>query len=331
MRSISNAVRPDVVSDLLDAVRVRATVYCRSDLCAPWGFGVQAHGNPSFHVVTQGRCRLEVDDGSQPLELTTGDLVLLPHGPTHWLRDQPTSPIVWLDEILASTPMDGNGRLRYGGNGERAELVCGGFVLEGDAANPILRELPHVIRIGGAATKPAPWVAATLELVAAVTASSAPGAGAVLSRLADAMLTQALRIALAELASTDPPHAQALRDPQIAAAIHLVHAQPEHAWTVERLAAEVGYSRSAFASRFRELVGESPMSYVTRTRLGVAATLLQRTRVSIAQVARRSGYSSEASFSRAFKREFGIAPGAYRAKPAGPPRLTTAVVARRSA
>jgi transcriptional regulator GlxA family with amidase domain len=126
------------------------------------------------------------------------------------------------------------------------------------------------------------------------------------------MLTQALRL---ELASLGPERAQALRDPQIATAIHLIHAQPQEAWTVKRLAGEVAYSRSAFASRFRELVGESPMGYVTRTRLAVGATLLQRTPMSIAEVARRTGYSTEASFSRAFKRAFGVSPGVFRTAP----------------
>jgi transcriptional regulator GlxA family with amidase domain len=124
------------------------------------------------------------------------------------------------------------------------------------------------------------------------------------------VLAQALRIALA---STDGSHARILREPQIGTAVHLIHSQPEEAWTVERLAAEVGYSRSGFASRFRELVGESPMNYVIRTRLARAATLLEGTSLSIGQVARRAGYSSQASFARAFKRAFGVAPGAYRA------------------
>jgi AraC family transcriptional regulator, alkane utilization regulator len=312
VKSIGNTRGPDVVSDLLDAVRVRTTVYCRSEMRAPWGFGVEAHGSPSFHVVTRGGCWLEVDGDGQPVALRTGDLVLLPRGPRHWLRDQPSSPVRWLEDILAATPMDGNDRLRYGGNGEAAELVCGGFVLEGGTANPILDSLPAVIQIRSTETTPVPWVAATLELVAAVTASEAPGAEAVLARVADTLLMQALRLALAELASADPGRARALSDPQIAAAIHLVHARPEAAWTVERLALEVAYSRSAFAARFRELVGESPMAYVMRTRLAVAATLLERTNTSIGEVAGRAGYSSEASFARAFKRAFGIAPGAYR-------------------
>jgi AraC family transcriptional regulator, alkane utilization regulator len=298
----------DVVSDVLDAVRVRSTVYCRSDMHAPWGFGVRAHGNPSFHVVTRGECWLAVEGDDEPLRLTDGELVLLPHGPMHWLRDEPTSAILWLDEILAATPPDGHGRLRHGGDGATTELVCGGFVLEAGATSPILATLPPVIRVGRDETGPVPWVAATLDLVSTLTKSTGPGAEAVLARVADTMLAQVLRL---ELASGP---GQALRDPQIATAIRLIHARPEDDWTVARLAAEVAYSRSAFASRFRDLVGESPMGYVTRTRLAIAATLLQRTDAPLREVARRCGYSSEASLSRAFKRAFGVAPGSYRAR-----------------
>jgi AraC family transcriptional regulator, alkane utilization regulator len=309
LRSVETVAEPrvpDVVSDVLATVRVRSTVYCRSEMRAPWGFGVQAHGNPSFHVVTRGDCWLEVDGEDEPAQLTAGELILLPHGPMHWLRADPTAPTLWLDEILAGTPPDGNGRLQHGGNGAMTEFVCGGFVLEGQTASPILAKLRPVIRVARDETGPAPWLAATLDLVRTLTQSNGPGAEAVLARVADTMLTQVLRL---EFASGP---VDALHDPQIATAIHLIHARPADKWTVARLAEEVAYSRSAFASRFRDLVGESPMGYVTRTRLAIGAGVLERTNTPIREIARRCGYASEASFSRAFKRAFGIAPGAYR-------------------
>ena len=198
------------------------------------------------------------------------------------MRDAPGSPTPLLEDILAAE-WSGNGRLRHGGDGQRAELVCGGFALEGDAADPILRALPPVLHVRSTASGPVPWVAATLELLAAVSASDAPGVEAVLARLADAMLTQALRVGLAELAAEHPEHVRALRDPQIARAVQLVHREPERRWTVDGLAAAVGYSRSAFAARFRELVGEAPLAYVSRTRLVLAATLLERPDLTLAE------------------------------------------------
>jgi Cupin len=141
--------------------------------------------------VTRGRCWLEVDGDGTAQGLSTGDLVLLPHGPRHWLRDEPSSLVRWLDDILAVTPREESGRLLYGGNGDPTELVCGGFVLEGETVDPVLRALPEVVHVGGADGRPAPWVEATLELVAGVTGSDASGADAVLARLAETMVMQA--------------------------------------------------------------------------------------------------------------------------------------------
>jgi len=190
--------------------------------------------------------------------------------------------------------------------------VCGGFTLEGESVDPVLQALPRVVHVGGVDDRPAPWVDATLRLVSAVTSSEQPGADAVLTRLAETMVLQALRSELTALAATDGARLEALRDPQIAAAIRLMHSRPENHWTVERLASEVGYSRSAFAARFRKVVGESPIAYLTRSRLAIAATDLDRTDLSIAEIAGRVGYANQASFSRAFSRAFGVAPGTYR-------------------
>jgi AraC-like DNA-binding protein/mannose-6-phosphate isomerase-like protein (cupin superfamily) len=317
--ALGDSTESDLVTQLLDSVRVRSTIYCRSTMGAPWGFAVEAHGNPSFHVLVSGNCWLEVDGDAEPLRLASGDLVVLPRGRRHAVRDEPGSPTQWLDEILDATPPDRSGRLRYGGDGSTTELICGGFLLEGEGANPLLERLPATIRIRGSGEAPAPWVRATLDLVGTVTDSDGAGAEVVLRRLSDTLLTQALRVALVELETADPAAAAALRDPQITKVVDLIQRDPARDWTVEDLAARVGYSRSAFAARFRELVGESPMSYLTRTRLGMAAAELQRSDAPVAAVAHKVGYASESSFSRAFKRAFGVAPGAYRARPAPRP------------
>jgi transcriptional regulator GlxA family with amidase domain len=139
------------------------------------------------------------------------------------------------------------------------------------------------------------------------------------TRLADVLLTQALRAALTQLGSSGGAGLLALGDRQIASAIKLIHAQPGHRWTVGELASKVALSRSAFSARFRELVGESPLRYTTRTRLAHAAALLRTTDAPLAQIAARAGYGTEFSFGKAFKRAFGVAPGAYRGQPGAPP------------
>lgn len=319
---LSEPDRGDAVNQVLRLVRVRSTVYCRSLMAAPWGFGVEAHGNPAFHVVTAGSCWLEVEDEPDQIALEPGDLVLLPAGKRHWVRDQPESHATELEEILADTQLDLHRRLHYGGSGPITTLLCGGFSLQSAGAHPILRVLPPFLRIRGRAGRPVPWLAATLRLLNAEVESDAPGAEEVVSRLADALLTQALRVALAELEGVHGISVRALGDRQIAAAIALIHSEPERRWTVGDLASEVALSRSAFSARFRHLLGESPKRYVTRTRLAHASTLLHQTDAPLAEIALRAGYSSEFAFSKAFKRVFGLAPGAYRGEPASVPGLT---------
>ncbi|TMK99105.1 MAG: AraC family transcriptional regulator [Actinobacteria bacterium] len=322
MELLSDFDASDPVSQVLRLLRIRSTVYCRSVMGAPWGFGVEPHGNPAFHVVTAGSCWLEVDGDSEPIALETGDLVILPIGSRHWMRDDPDSPATELEEILTDTPLDEHHRLHYGGGGRETGLLCGGFALDGGHAHAILRALPPALCVRGVGGHPIPWLAATLELLNAETASDAPGSEEVVSRLADALLTQALRVALTELESSNGGGVRALGDPQIAEAIELIHREPERAWAVGEVASEVALSRSAFAARFRQLVGESPKRYITRTRLAHAAALLHKTNAPIAEIAVRAGYASEFSFGRAFKRTFGVAPGAYRGGPKGVPGLS---------
>jgi AraC-like DNA-binding protein len=228
------------------------------------------------------------------------------------MRDDPATPATELEEMLATRPLDEHRRLHHGGRGARTALLCGGFVLQGGGGHPLLRALPAVLHIRGVAGRPAPWLAATLALLSAD--SDAPGAEEVVSRLADALLIQALRAALAELQSSDGPAVLALSDPAIASAIELIHGDPARGRTVGELAAHAALSRSAFSARFRELVGESPKRYITRTRLAHAATLLHKSDASLAEIAHEVGYGSEFSFAKAFKRAFGVAPGAYRGR-----------------
>ena len=328
MELLSDFDGSDLISQVLRVLRVRSTVYCRSSMGAPWGFGVRAHGNPAFHVVTEGSCWLDVDGAASQVALAAGDLVVLPAGPRHWMRDDPATPATALDDILAATPPAERRSLRHGGPGPRTGLLCGGFALEG-GPHPILRALPPVIVVRGADGRPVPWLDALLALLSAEAATPAPGAEEMVTRVADALLTQVVREALAGLQSADGDGLLGLRDPQIAAAIKLIHRRPQHAWTVGELATQVSLSRSAFSARFSGMIGESPKRYVTRTRLAHAAALLRSNEKPIADIALKIGYSSEFSFAKAFKRAFGVSPGSYRGEPPGAPALPDGAGAQR--
>jgi AraC-like DNA-binding protein/mannose-6-phosphate isomerase-like protein (cupin superfamily) len=308
MRRVSELERDDALSDVLRAGRVRSTVWCVSDLAAPWAFGVARREAASFHLVLRGRGLLDVDGGTDGVPVVAGELVVLAHGHAHALRDAPTTPVRPLDELLTETPLV-DGRLTRGPGPNRTEILCGGFVLEGRSANPLLALLPPVLHV-----RQTDWLEGTIELLRRELPTFAPGADAVVTRLTDVVLTQAIRHYLAETG-----HADALRDPFAAAAVRLLHERPDHPWTVPELARRVALSRSAFSQRFRAATGESPRRYLTRLRMARAAEELRTGDAPVYEVARRSGYDSEVSFSKAFSRALGVSPGRYRRLRAGAP------------
>ncbi|WP_346280164.1 AraC family transcriptional regulator [Pseudonocardia sp.] len=305
----------DPLGEALHFLRVTGSFYCRSELTAPWGLTMPAwQGCLWFHIVTAGRCRLEVD-GAEPRMLQPGDLALVPHGQGHVLGSGPdviTPDVMGLEHEFQNR----YAILRHGGGGAATTLVCGAVRLDHPAAHLILPLLPMVIHVGPSGSPQAEWMQSTLRLVAAEAAEMRPGGEAVITRLSDILVIQALRAWI----ETDPAAQRgwlgALRDRQIGRAITLIHRDPARAWTVASLANELAMSRSAFAARFTELVDEPAMHYVTRWRMQTARTLLAEDGVTVAEIASRLGYQSEAAFSRAFKRITGTPPSAVaRARP----------------
>jgi AraC-like DNA-binding protein len=307
MRALGKLTPDDGLSELLLRISVSSTIYCLSEMTAPWGFRVAAREAPAFHLLTSGTGWLEVEGEAEGVSLGAGDLVILPRGNAHQLRDSARSPVLWLDDILAETPpLDG--RLRHGGGGERTELVCGGFAVDQLSARALLESLPLIVHLRGHGGRSPEWLSALIRLISVEMASERPGAEAVVSRLTDALLAQALRSHLLE---SDAANCR-VPDAQVARALRVIRERPAADWSVSRLAAAVGLSRSAFAQRFRSATGESPMRSLTRYRLEKAATYLRASDAGLGEIARRTGYDSEVSISKAFRRQYGISPGAYR-------------------
>jgi len=314
----------DVLTDVLDSLRMRSNVFGRIELSAPWGlhvdFGVQGH--PSFYVVSRGTCWLELDGGAEPIPLAGGDFVLLPKGRPNVLRDRPGSPTIALQELLAgcsATPGEGGVSpvLRHGGGGTPTTLVSGCFAFESEAGTPLIDALPTLIHIKGNEGSPVRWLESTLQFLAAEAASAGPGAETIRNRLADILFVQAVRAHIATAGPGSAGWLRALGDEQIGGALRLIHERPAHPWTVESLADGVAMSRSAFADRFRDLVGVPLHSYVTRWRMHKASGLLRRGDATIAAVARVVGYENESSFGKVFKRYTGQAPGEFRVRSNG--------------
>lgn len=307
------AAAMDVLTDVLQTVRVSSVCYGRVELTAPWGLEVGSSPAASFHVVLRGNCWLEVDGRPEAVPLTSGDLFALPHGHRHVLRDAPDTKAQPLDELIGACGGALGGTLRVGtGLGAPSTLVCGAFEFEDRRHNPLLSVLPPLVLIRGEDGRAVQWLEPTLQFMACEAASGRPGARTVISRLADILFIQIVRGFLSSTPETRRGWLRALTEPQIGSALSLIHQNPQHPWTVAELAAKVGMSRSTFAGRFAELVGEPPLHYVTRWRMQKAAALLREGAATLGDIADRVGYESEAAFSKAFKRWVGTAPGAYR-------------------
>ena len=308
MRALTNFGADDGLTQVLLRLTVTSTVYCLSDMSKPWGFRVARRDGPAFHLLTSGAAWLEVEGTRESVALQAGDLVILPRGDGHHVRDSRTGPILWLDDILSSTPPV-NGRLRHGGGGDRAELICGGFAVDQVTARPVLAALPSVIHLKGHDGAAPEWLAGLIRMIALESTTGGPGAEAVVTRLTDALLAQALRHHLLEADQSD---ATPVADTQVARAMRLMRDRPDEQWSVPRLAAAVGLSRSAFARRFHDAMGETPMRSLTRYRMNRAANFLRTSNAGLREIARRTGYESEVSISKAFRRHYGTSPGAYR-------------------
>ena len=299
------------MTEVLQSIRLRSALYCRARMTSRWGFKVDQRDHARFHYITGGQCWLEVEGIPDPVHLSEGDLVILTRGQEHSLRDQPDSRVERLAELLVRFPLDAKKNFVWENGGAGTTMLCGGFRLEEGKANPLLASLPPVLvaRDGIAAGVS---LRSIFQLVDAEMAAAAAGSEALVSRMSDVIFLQAVRSSFAADCEQSPGLVRGLRDPAIGKSLVAMHSRPDYAWTVEVMAEEVAMSRSAFASRFVELVGETPMGYLSRWRLNRAALWLRSGDSTLAQVATRVGYQSEAAMSRAFKRCFGLSPGAYR-------------------
>jgi AraC-like DNA-binding protein len=302
---------PDPLADVLGAVRFRSTIFCRSEMTAPWGFSVTGREFATFHFVDRGDCWLEVDGAAPRLRLHAGDLAVLPHGHPHLLRDEPRSPVTGLDDLLDTRVIGIGAKLRFGGGGPATTLVCGGFSFENRDALPFLPALPPVflVRAGGRAGS---WLRVAQEVIAGELDANRPGENTILSRVSDLIFIEAVRAYFSDASGGARGWFAALKDRHIGASISLIHRELRRTWTVASLAAEVGMSRSAFALRFSLLLGESPIHYLARRRVARACSLIEAGELTVAKIATEVGYESDVAFSRAFKRLVGLSPLDYR-------------------
>lgn len=322
----------DALTDVLRALRLSGAVFLDAEFTAPWCIRAQVEPGDcsgftpvparliAYHYVLEGSLSLGVA-GAPPVLAGPGHLLVLPRNDAHLLGSDLELIPVDVAALIESGGEEGLARLRLGGGGERCRVLCG--FLGGDGcANPLVQSLPPVLRVTMDGSICGAWIEGSIRYAAQELAAGGPGATSSLARVAELLFGEAVRAYLATLPQEQGGWLAGVRDPFVGRVLALIHQDPTHVWTLQTLSRAAGLSRSALAQRFAACIGVPPMRYLASCRLQRAAQRLRESAVPVGRVAYDIGYASEAAFTRAFKREFGLAPALFR-KTQGEPRETS--------
>ena len=303
------------LDDVLDVLRVRGAVLATRRARGRWGISLPVTPKATLHAVTAGVCWVRVE-GQPPIQQLPGDVVLLATGAAHIVASGPAGPTrTWgrVAEAQSGNPAH-ECVLEGSGKGSSTHVICAGFEYDHEVAQPLLSLMPPVLFLSGQEQPEGSPVQATLHVLRHELAARTSGSATVIDRLIDVLFVQVIRAWLGTGDHSETSWLQALRDPSIGRALAVLHADPAAPWTIETLAREVSLSRATLTRRFSSLVGETPLAYLTRWRMELAARHLRETDKAVSTIARRVGYGSEVAFSRAFSRLRGLPPGRYRAE-----------------
>lgn len=314
----------DALSEVLRTLRLQAGLFLEAEFSAPWcinsapGREDVRHILPAadhvalFHLLTEGTCRTRLPGDRDTIELHPGDLILFPHGDAHVIGSDVQMAPVPAEHLVRPGPDGCMLRIDHGGGGARTRFVCGYLACDRRLCRPLLEALPPMLHVPAGSGPANSWMLGMLQHAAAESSAPRPGADAMLARLAELLFIEAIRSYIESRPATQGGWFAGLRDPHVGRALALLHGAPGRPWTVDTLAGEVAVSRSVLAGRFSDLIGEPPMQYLARWRMALAAQALVNTAEPLVRVAERVGYESESAFNRAFKREFGMPPAAWR-------------------
>jgi len=303
----------DILNDILDTLNLSGALYFRTDFSGDWAVTVPKFEQAArFHLVVQGECTIQFPSGNH-LKLMPGDLVLVPNGSSHVISDELGRTAPPLETVLQTSGYDGNGVLVVGENDTNAstQLICGHFNFRKNAEHPILKALPEHMTISSTMRAEQVWLDDILRLLVRRLFAGEIGAAGVVTRLSESVFIELLRVGVSQSGKLDKI-LNAFSDKQVGNALELIHSSPENSWTVQLLAKEVGMSRSRFADKFSQLMEVGPMSYLADWRIQKALLLLDKSKISVQQIASKTGYQSPAAFTRAFATKVGITPSQYR-------------------
>ena len=300
----------DPLGEILHQLRLDGSLYCRSTLFGDWSLAMPVlTGKMMFHIISHGQCWLTIE-GEAPQLLKQGSLVLVPHGLGHTLCRDPGLEATPLFEAGIKQVSERYETLQMGeeSEGELTELTCGLISFDQFAAKQLIQMLPPLIMLETLAQSKSRWLNASLDLIAAEARQLKPGGETIITHLADILVIQLIRHWLEESPEANQVWLGALRDKHLGIALRAIHHQPQKNWTVDSLARECGMSRSGFSAHFTSLVGNTVKNYLTHWRMNLAYQRLQKKSEPLIILAEEFGYSSEAAFSRAFKRVMGVSP-----------------------
>lgn len=302
------AAPQDPLTDVLAQMHVRGVIYFRLEATAPWGVRFAPAPHAKFAMVARGSCWLDVAGEPRPIALRAGDCFIVSDGSEFVLRDGAKTRAVGCQELARTKVGD---VVRHGGGGAPTVVICGWFAFDAWIGAPLIGLLPRVLCVQTDEAEAAA-LRATLDMLAAETSAPSLGSPVVVSRLADILFVQTIRAHHARGAAGAAGWLSASRDPQIGAALRAMHHDVARAWSVEALAEIAGMSRSVFALRFKQLVGASPLEYLTRWRMYKVGCALRTGNASLAEIAGDVGYESVGALNRAFRRAHGVTPAAFR-------------------
>ena len=312
-----------VLQQALQRLRLEGSVFLRAEYREPWAYESYTASETAkilrpdtdrvilFHVVASGACWVQVGNDDKHWA-TRGDVIVLPYGDQHTMGGISDAERVSMRAILPMPPWERLPVIRHGEAGDLTNVVCGYLHSEDPLFDPSLRVFPPVFVVRPPEGPAADWVRANISYALERSESGADGGAIILSRLPELLLVEVLRLHLASAPAADDGWLAALNDPVLRPALSLMHTQLERPWTVSALAREAAVSRSVLDARFREVLGRSPIRYLTEWRMHIAQDLLATTDLGVGAIARKVGYDAEEAFSRAFKRATGDAPSVWR-------------------
>jgi len=302
------ATRPDVLSQVLTMIRLRGELVYSANLRGPWGIAFP-QGAAHFHFVEQGT--LWIRQGAELVHAQAGDMVLLPHGAGHAICDDPATTPVDIASLIDTCFDRSRSEFNYGGAGATTHVIGGQFHFEGGSLAAVMSALPAVLLIASEGGRTPDWLNAISHFLIKESQEVEPGSSLMISRLIDLLVIRTLRT---WAANQHQPGSWlgGLGEERLGRALNAIHDDPYRPWTVAELAGIAAMSRSIFAERFTTRVGEPPLQYVKRWKLTLAADMLASGQLRVKQAAERTGYASDAAFSRAFKAQFGYAPSEVR-------------------